>query len=74
MEVAMGELICFFKKAIEINKNPHLTQDQKDKRLSELMTDMERVYNIPMLRNEQWERDNGYVISIYREISNMRNL
>lgn len=70
----MGELICFFKKAIEINKNPYLTQDQKDKGLSELMTDMERVYNIPMLRNEQWERDNGYVISIYREISNMRNL
>ena len=70
----MDKLICFLEKATKIAADSQMTQYQKDVRIADLMTDMERIYGIPMLRNEQWERENGYIITIYREISNMRNL
>lgn len=70
----MDKLICFLEKATVITDDPYMTQYQKDVRIAELMTIMERRYNIPMLRNEQWEKDNSYVISVYRTISNMRKL
>ena len=70
----MDTLTRFYRKAIWIDANPHLTQYQKDSELAELMTAMERIYKIPMLRNEQWERDNSDIISIYRKISDMRKL
>jgi len=70
----MDKLICFLEKAIKIATNPNMSQDQKDVWLAELMTAMERRYEIPMLRNEQWEKDNSYVISVYRKISDMRKL
>ena len=70
----MDKLICFLEKATTIAADPRMTQYQKDVRLAELMTDMERIYKIPMFRNEQWEKDNEYISTIYREISNMRKL
>ena len=70
----MDKPIRFFEKATMIEADPYLTQDQKDLRFGELMTAMEQRYKIPMLRDEQWEKENGSVILIYREISNMRNL
>ena len=70
----MDKLICFLEKATKIVADPRMTQYQKDVRLAELMTDMERIYKIPMFRNEQWEKDNEYISTIYREISNMRKL
>lgn len=70
----MDKLICFLEKATVITDDPYMTQYQKDVRIAELMTIMERRYNIPMLRNEQWEKDNSYVISVYKAISNMRKL
>ena len=70
----MDKLICFLEKATKIVADPRMTQYQKDVRLAELMTNMERIYKIPMFRNEQWEKDNEYIITIYREISNMRKL
>ena len=70
----MDTLIHLFEKAAMIEADNSMNQEQKDLRLAQLMTAMERKYNIPMLRNEQWERDNPFVIRIYREISNMRSL
>lgn len=70
----MDTLIHLFEKATMIEADNSMNQDQKDLRLAQLMTAMERKYEIPMLRNEQWERDNPFVIRIYREISNMRSL
>lgn len=49
------------------------SQDKKDKKLAELMTEMEQVYNIPMLRNEEWERENKRVIALYRRMSLSRS-
>ena len=68
----MDTLIHLFEKATMIEADNSMNQDQKDLRLAQLMTAMERKYEIPMLRNEQWE--NPFVIRIYREISNMRSL
>ena len=70
----MDKLICFLEKATKIVDDPYVDQHQKDVRIAELMTVIERRYEIPMFRNEQWEKDNSYVISIYRQISNMRKL
>lgn len=70
----MDKLICFLEKATKIANDPYVDQHQKDVRIAELMTVIERRYGIPMFRNEQWEKDNSYVISIYRQISNMRKL
>lgn len=70
----MDKLIRFFEKAVKIDADPNMTRDRKDVLLAGLMTDMERIFEIPMFRDEQWERDNHCVISTYREISNMRKL
>ena len=70
----MDKLICFLEKATKIAADPRMTQYQKDVRIAELMTDMERIYKIPMFRNEQWEKENEYIITIYREISRMRSI
>lgn len=70
----MDKLICFLEKATKIANDPYVDQHQKDVRIAELMTVMERRYGIPMFRNEQWERDNSDIISVYRKISGMRKL
>lgn len=70
----MDNLKDVFEKAVLTEANTHLTQDQKNLQLAQLMTAMESRYKIPMLRDEQWERENPLIIHIYREISNMRKL
>lgn len=54
----------------------HSTDKQYDKnvKLSKLMTKMEREFSVPLLRNEEWERNNKKVIAMYRKISNSRKL
>ena len=42
--------------------------------LMELMTEMEREYHIPMIRNEDWEIKNKPVITLYRKINLNNNL
>lgn len=47
---------------------------QRDLRLAALMTEMERKYRIPALKDEQWEASNPAVIELYREVSQARAL
>ena len=70
----MDKLFDFFKRADVVDTDSDLTQFQKDKKLAEIMTEMERVYKIPIFRNLEWEKNNHKVIRTYREISNMRKL
>nr|WP_012477122.1 hypothetical protein [Heyndrickxia coagulans]ABJ99985.1 hypothetical protein [Heyndrickxia coagulans] len=49
-------------------------QDEKDKQLAGLMSEMETDFNIPMLRRPEWERENRSVIALYRKIANSRKL
>ncbi|MBG9728002.1 hypothetical protein ABD87_00150 [Lysinibacillus sphaericus] len=46
----------------------------KDKKLSELMTVMEKKYSIPLLKNQEWENQNRKIIAMYRKISESRIL
>lgn len=45
---------------------------KRDLLLAELMTKMEREYQIPLRRDPEWERKNPEVISLYRQISRSR--
>ena len=46
---------------------------EKDKMLSSLMSDLERAYRIPMIKNEGWEKDNENVHALYFKISMSRS-
>lgn len=46
--------------------------DEED--LSKIMTDMEMVFNIPMINDEEFNRNNKEVMRIYRLASDARNL
>lgn len=56
----------------EIMRDPSVRQ--REVRLGELMTEMEGVFKIPMLKNTTWEKENPQVIELYRKVSESRNL
>ena len=62
----------FETKYEEIMRDPSVLQ--RDSRLGELMTEMEGVFKIPMLKNTIWEKENPQVIELYRKVSDSRNL
>ena len=45
----------------------------KDKMLSSLMSDLEKAYRIPMIKNESWEKENEDVHALYFKISMSRS-
>lgn len=49
-------------------------QTLKDKRLANLMTDLEQAYGIPILRDQEFEKENPFVVQLYRAISEARNI
>ncbi|MBL5772724.1 hypothetical protein [Heyndrickxia sporothermodurans] len=48
------------------------SDDKKAQLLAQLMTQMERQFSIPMLKNQEWENQNRKVIALYRKISRSR--
>lgn len=62
------------KRAENIRDDKNLNNDQKARQLAGLMTDLEGEYQIPLLRNPEWEAKNPEVIKAYRKISDMREL
>lgn len=48
------------------------SQQIKTTKLSRLMTEMEELFSIPMLRDDEWESENRKVIALYRKISKSR--
>lgn len=70
----MDNLFSIWEKAKRIHSDSHLDQYNKDVELADLMTEMERRYEIPLLSNPAWEKKNPEVINVYRAISNMRKL
>lgn len=47
-------------------------QTLKDKRLAQLMTDLEQAYSIPILNDEEWNKRNPFVYQLYRAVSEAR--
>lgn len=54
----------------EINKGK---EPIRSARLATLMTDMEKIFNIPVFKDEEFNRKNPYVINLYRKISKARD-
>ncbi|MDI3235955.1 hypothetical protein QK289_13140 [Exiguobacterium antarcticum] len=65
-------LLSFQKSFNRILKEDYGTT--RDFKLANLMTEMEKVLQIPILRNEQWELKHQEEISLYRQVSDARNL
>jgi len=67
-----GEMLMFtkrFKNILEANT----PQVVKDARLANLMSDLESAYNIPMLRSKNFEKQNPFVMQLYRTVSEARS-
>lgn len=58
----------------DILERDDLEQERKDIQLSGLMTEMEREFKIPLIRDAEYERENKDVIVLYRKISKSRKL
>lgn len=57
-----------YEKILHSDDTDHL----KAMKFANLMTVMEGVYKIPMLKNVEWETENKAVIAMYRKISRSR--
>jgi hypothetical protein len=67
------------KKLVELNRqyediiHSNRSKNQKDKELANLMSKMEQIFNIPAIKNHEWEEENKAVIALYRIISRSRS-
>lgn len=75
------ELIKMTKRTIRWFNNEYekilhsdLSANQKGRKYSQLMTDMESEYKIPMIKSKKWEQKNRSVIALYRKISMSRKV
>lgn len=59
-------------KKYEVIMKANEPQHIKNRKLSRLMTDMEKAFTIPALRNKEWESENRKVIALYRKIARSR--
>lgn len=66
--------LSYYHQRYEEILHSNISNYDKNKALSEIMTEMEKEFKIPMLRNEKWEKKNRSVIALYRKISLSRNL
>ena len=62
------------RRAGEIIRNKNLNGQQKDEKLADLLTELECDYNIPLLKNPEWESANPKLYKTYKAISDMREL
>ena len=46
----------------------------KTHKLTKLMTEMEKKFQIPLTRNEHWERENEAISALYRKLWRWRDL
>ncbi|SET48751.1 hypothetical protein SAMN05421676_10573 [Salinibacillus kushneri] len=67
------KLLGWFNHEYEKVLHSGLSNNEKDKQYSDLMTEMEHAFKIPMLGNQEWEKENRKVIALYRKISKSRH-
>lgn len=63
-----GEMLGFTKRFNEIMKSDKF----KDARLANLMTDLEKAYDIPMVNNDEFNKANPHVMQLYSSVSDAR--
>ncbi|HEO2443875.1 hypothetical protein SRCM101294_00790 [Bacillus amyloliquefaciens] len=63
-----------YQKQYEDIIHSAFSEKTKDEKLASLMTELEKEFCIPMLKNPKWERNNKKVNALYRKISMTRTL
>lgn len=69
--MTVGEMLQYTNRLKEILAS-NAPQFIKDRRLANLMTDLEQAYGIPILRDQEFEKENPFVMQLYRTISEAR--
>ena len=64
----------WIKKAEAIQADQRYTRHGQDVKLGYLLTEMENEYDIPCLRDPEWEKQNPDILKVYRQIGDMREL
>ena len=70
----MSNTLHYFNEIYESILHSDLSAKEKNRQFARLMTDMEREFNIPIIRNLEWEKKNKAVVALYRKISMSRTL
>lgn len=70
----MSKKLMMMNKKFEKIVYSDLTDEQKSREYAKLMTEMEKQFNIPFLRDPDWEKENKPVVALYRIISASRSL
>lgn len=63
-----------FDNCYESLINSNKSNNEKSHKISELMTEMEKEFEIPILKNHEWEEENKAVTALYRKMSISRDL
>lgn len=71
--MTFGEMLQYTNRLKEILES-NAPQSIKDRRLANLMTDLEQAYGIPILRDQEFEKENPFVMQLYRTISEARSI
>jgi hypothetical protein len=66
--VTTGEMLAWTIRFNNIMACKHL----RDMRLSNMMEDLRKAYNIPLLNNREFNKQNPHVIQLYRTVSYAR--
>ena len=70
----MSSKLHFYNRIYENIMFSDESPDEKDRQLARLMSELEREYKIPIIRNYDWEKQNRAVVALYRKISMSRTL
>lgn len=70
----MSSKLNYYHQIYESILLSDLTEKEKSRQFARLMSELEREYNIPVLRDEKWEKQNKPVVALYRKISMTRSL
>jgi len=73
VDMTIDELITYSNRFNEII-NSNSSEEIKDQRLANLMSDLEKAYRIPFLRDEEFEKKHPRLMKFYRSVSYARKL
>lgn len=68
----MFNKLHYFNQIYENIMHSDASQEEKDRQLARLMTELEKVFNIPVLRDPEWEKENKAVVALYKKVSMSR--
>jgi hypothetical protein len=69
--MTVGEMLSHTKRLKGLNS---LRGNQRNIRLANMMTDLERAFHITMVRNEKFNQMNTFLMQLYRTVSAERDI